>query len=471
MGVVGRAVRRVYAMADFGFTATRPTPLGFGRKKKKKSLSARARHAMAGVTSKVAAYISTLSGAKEEKEKEKEKEHAKGRRVVGAHVETVHVRPSMTQHATSARQPTLRQPGASHHRRTTRPDVLPSPGSSALTPGRRGTGGAVMWGPSKPKPAPRRLPNGNLPPPPHEQARRVKSTDKALEAAAARRKQRAQQKHAKFKPKAYGTIAEQCARIRRPTDNPLLVLEKHRLYYSALRDLRACFDAVDESGDGLLQAEELEHMFSSVDGMGGLAFGSTASGGARPAGSPRSPGGVGKGGGVDVAGAKSPSQGGSTRGWAGDGGKKLSASTPLSPPGHLGGGSAGAVYGQIFRRRGKREMTFKDVLGVMYPGATRAELDELDAVMRPKTPEVTVEVDEAKMKDVTDLFNLMDEDGSGELDLMEFREVLRQMGIEDVEEQDAFFYEIDEDGGGTVSLEEFQEWWFGIGGAGEVDGD
>lgn len=95
----------------------------------------------------------------------------------------------------------------------------------------------------------------------------------------------------------------------------------------------------------------------------------------------------------------------------------------------------------------------------------------MDAVMRPKTPEVIVEVDEEKMKDVTDLFKLMDEDGSGELDIMEFREVLKQMGIEDVEEQDAFFYEIDDDGGGTVSLEEFQEWWFNIGGAGEVDGD
>ena len=57
-----------------------------------------------------------------------------------------------------------------------------------------------------------------------------------------------------------------------------------------------------------------------------------------------------------------------------------------------------------------------------------------------------VEVDEEKMKDVTDLFKLMDEDGSGELDIMEFREVLKQMGIEDVEEQDAFFYEIDDDG-------------------------
>lgn len=106
-----------------------------------------------------------------------------------------------------------------------------------------------------------------------------------------------------------------------------------------------------------------------------------------------------------------------------------------------------------------------------WPPATRRELEEMDAVMRPKTPEVIVEVDEEKMKDVTDLFKLMDEDGSGELDIMEFREVLKQMGIEDVEEQDAFFYEIDDDGGGTVSLEEFQEWWFNIGGAGEVDGD
>ena len=84
----------------------------------------------------------------------------------------------------------------------------------------------------------------------------------------------------------------------------------------------------------------------------------------------------------------------------------------------------------MFKRRGKREMTFHDVLAVMYPKASHRELEALNAVMRPKTPEVVVEIDEEKMKDVTDLFKLIDEDGSGELDIIEFREVLKQMGIE-----------------------------------------
>uniref|UniRef100_A0A7S0X3G0 EF-hand domain-containing protein n=1 Tax=Mantoniella antarctica TaxID=81844 RepID=A0A7S0X3G0_9CHLO len=253
----------------------------------------------------------------------------------------------------------------------------------------------------------------------------------AQEAAAARRAALANKKHAKFKTKEHGSITAQCARIKKASDNPLLVLQKFRLYYSSLRDLRQVFDLVDDNGDGVLQADELENQFSEGNrGRGGDA---------------------------------SSSLGRSSMGRDSGGGHARGRTSMVA--------GAGAMYGQMFKRRGKREMTFKDVLTVMYPQATKHEVEEMDAVMRPVTPEVVVQVDEEKMKDVTDLFKLMDEDGSGELDIVEFREVLRQMGIDDVEEQDAFFYEIDDDGGGTVSLEEFQEWWFNVGGAGEVDGD
>ena len=40
------------------------------------------------------------------------------------------------------------------------------------------------------------------------------------------------------------------------------------------------------------------------------------------------------------------------------------------------------------KRRGKRAMKFRDVLAVMYPKASQAELNSLDEAVRPKTPEV-----------------------------------------------------------------------------------
>jgi hypothetical protein len=86
----------------------------------------------------------------------------------------------------------------------------------------------VSWAPSKPKPAPRRLPNGNLPLSPHERDKRHKGTATALEAAAKRRAAMANKKHGRFKKKEYGSITQQCERIKKPTDDALLVGLLHK---------------------------------------------------------------------------------------------------------------------------------------------------------------------------------------------------------------------------------------------------
>jgi len=104
-------------------------------------------------------------------------------------------------------------------------------------------------------------------------------------------------------------------------------LQKFRLYYSSLRDLRQVFDLVDDNGDGVLQADELENQFSEGNrGRGGDA---------------------------------SSSLGRSSMGRDSGGGHARGRTSMAA--------GAGAMYGQMFKRRGKREMTFKDVLTVMYP--------------------------------------------------------------------------------------------------------
>jgi len=44
--------------------------------------------------------------------------------------------------------------------------------------------------------------------------------------------------------------------------------QKERLYFSSLRDLRACFDTIDVNGDNELQADEMEsHFEGGIDRM------------------------------------------------------------------------------------------------------------------------------------------------------------------------------------------------------------
>ena len=53
----------------------------------------------------------------------------------------------------------------------------------------------------------------------------------------------------------------------------------------------------------------------------------------------------------------------------------------------------------------------------------------------------------------------MDEDGSGELDIFEFKDMMRKLGVDDPDEIGRYFKEIDEDESGLVDFEEFRDWW------------
>ena len=60
-----------------------------------------------------------------------------------------------------------------------------------------------------------------------------------------------------------------------------------------------------------------------------------------------------------------------------------------------------------------------------------------------------------------ELFIHVDGDGSGEIDINEFRELIMNLKNLDADEEQAtqMFHEIDADGGGSIDLEEFQDWW------------
>ena len=53
-----------------------------------------------------------------------------------------------------------------------------------------------------------------------------------------------------------------------------------------------------------------------------------------------------------------------------------------------------------------------------------------------------------------------DKDGNGEIDLLEFRELVAALGLDlDPAAAEKLFDSIDEDEEGTIDYEEFQAWW------------
>lgn len=64
------------------------------------------------------------------------------------------------------------------------------------------------------------------------------------------------------------------------------------------------------------------------------------------------------------------------------------------------------------------------------------------------------------MTDTFSAFGEFDKDGNGEIDLLEFRELVASLGLEfERAECEALFDSIDVDEEGTIDYEEFQAWW------------
>ena len=108
----------------------------------------------------------------------------------------------------------------------------------------------------------------------------------------------------------------------------------------------------------------------------------------------------------------------------------------------------------------KDHFTLKELLRLYYPNNSPADYDALVAASvpleAPPPPEVSQEELEA-------MFKVWDEDGSGEIDIDEFKGVMARLGLVNETEMERFFYEIDTDMSGAVTCDELTAWWFGGG--------
>ncbi len=69
-------------------------------------------------------------------------------------------------------------------------------------------------------------------------------------------------------------------------------------------------------------------------------------------------------------------------------------------------------------------------------------------------------LDEKKLAEIKREFDYFDEDGSGLLDLDEFRQLFAILAPESSrKEADEGFSAIDEDGSGKIDFQEFVDWW------------
>jgi len=64
------------------------------------------------------------------------------------------------------------------------------------------------------------------------------------------------------------------------------------------------------------------------------------------------------------------------------------------------------------------------------------------------------------MQDVKSAFEEFDEDGNGQIDLTEFRELVERLGVElEPAEAEELFDTIDVDETGLIDFAEFEAWW------------
>ena len=67
--------------------------------------------------------------------------------------------------------------------------------------------------------------------------------------------------------------------------------------------------------------------------------------------------------------------------------------------------------------------------------------------------------DATDARDLDDMWNMWDQDGSGTLDEYEFIEVLKSIGLDDLDEAVSYFSQIDAPGLGEISKEQFKIWF------------
>ena len=132
-------------------------------------------------------------------------------------------------------------------------------------------------------------------------------------------------------------------------------------------------------------------------------------------------------------------------------------------------GQRRSVVESAIRRLGVKTLSFGHVLQLAYPKLNPTEAEGIQAfyVSSAQADEKRKKEEEENARRIEsmnfakELFIHVDGDGSGEIDINEFRELIMNLKNLDADEEQAtqMFHEIDADGGGSIDLEEFQDWW------------
>merc|ERR1711959_167981 len=103
------------------------------------------------------------------------------------------------------------------------------------------------------------------------------------------------------------------------------------------------------------------------------------------------------------------------------------------------------------------QIEFGELIRMLYPFATDAELQTMLGWVSKSAPEARLEdfrLNDDQRQQIHAMFRLYDRDGSGAISLSEFRHAMRRCGL-DAEEALGMFSEADADGNKSISLDEF----------------
>merc|ERR1712039_858183 len=110
-------------------------------------------------------------------------------------------------------------------------------------------------------------------------------------------------------------------------------------------------------------------------------------------------------------------------------------------------------------RNNDQRVEFPELLRLLYPFASKAELQLMLSWVTTIEPEVISDefaLTEEQRRDFRRMFRLFDKDHSGSISPGEWRQAVRRCGLE-VEEKDVLFAQADVDGNGSIDVEEFIE--------------
>ncbi|KAK9812910.1 hypothetical protein WJX72_005633 [[Myrmecia] bisecta] len=109
-------------------------------------------------------------------------------------------------------------------------------------------------------------------------------------------------------------------------------------------------------------------------------------------------------------------------------------------------------------KAGTGQLTFKDLLHALYPGATKEELRTLLHMARGKNAQARFVFSPQKISELKAMFLAYDDDTSGEINQAEFVVGLQNSGYTEEEAEDMFAV-VDTDHSGTIKFEEFLAWY------------